>query len=142
MHVDGRPCGVVNLASIDTRNLNCEWAFYIGDARALKSGLGRIAEFHTLDYVSLSLGMEKLNCAVLDFNKAVVNMHLGFGFQQEGRPTSQIHRQDGRCDVVLLGLTKNQWITNRKTIHGQKIAPIGDFTFTYLDGTPTHPVPV
>lgn len=118
MHVDWRPCRVANLASIDTFNLNCEWAFYIDDARALKSGLGRIVEFHTLDCVFLSLGMEKLNCAVLDFNKAVVNMHLGFGFLQEGL-TSQIKRQDGRCDVVLLGLTKNHWITNRKTIHGQ-----------------------
>lgn len=140
MHADGKPAGVVDLVGIDARNKNCEWAFYIGEAWALKLGLGRIAEFHTLDYVFLDLGLEKLNCAVLDFNKAVVNMHKSFGFQEEGFLRSQIERAEGRCGVHLLGLTRPEWLEGRARVHEKKMKPLGEYSFRYSDGTKVHEV--
>lgn len=134
MCVGDKPAGLVNLVSIDRRNLTCEWAFYIGEAWAQKLGLGRIAEFHTLDYVFFFLNLEKLNCAVLDFNKAVVNMHKGFGFQVEGQVRSQILKAEGRRDVVLLGLTRSEWLQSRDRVYEDKIKPVGEYSFRYSDG--------
>ncbi|TBR23844.1 UDP-4-amino-4,6-dideoxy-N-acetyl-beta-L-altrosamine N-acetyltransferase [bacterium] len=136
MHLDGRPAGVVNLDSIDYANKTCEWAFYIGEPWALGSPLGRVAEFQTIDFVFLNLGLEKLCCAVLAFNKAVINMHKGFGFLEEGVRRSQILRGEGRVDVVLLGLTRDQWLANRNAIREQKLKPLPEYSFAYTDGTP------
>ncbi|HXT01684.1 MAG TPA: UDP-4-amino-4,6-dideoxy-N-acetyl-beta-L-altrosamine N-acetyltransferase [Elusimicrobiota bacterium] len=140
MNVDEKPAGLVNLVNIDSRNKNSEWAFYIGEAWAQKLGLGRIAEFHTLDYAFLTLGLEKLNCAVLDFNKAVVNMHKGFGFREEGFLRHQIQRPEGRCGVHLLGITRQEWLENRQAVFEKKLGPLGEYSFRYADGTKIHPV--
>lgn len=136
MNLDGRPAGVVNLDNIDYTNKNCEWAFYIGEPWALGSPLGRVTEFQTIDYVFLNLKLEKLCCAVLAFNKAVINMHKGFGFLEEGTRRSQIARGEGRVDVVLLGITRDQWLANRNLVREQKLKPLGEFSFAYTDGTP------
>lgn len=139
MQADGKAAGLVNLTGIDRDNLFCEWAFYIGEAWAQKLGLGRIAEFHTLDHALLTLGLEKLNCAVLDFNKAVVNMHKGFGFVEEGYVRSQIRKAEGRCGVHLLGLTRAEWLAGRAAVFDKKLKPLGPYSFRYTDGSPVHP---
>ena len=140
MRADGKPAGLVNLISIDSNNKNCEWAFYIGEPWAQKLGLGRIAEFHTLDHVFLDLGLEKLNCAVIDFNKAVVNMHKSFGFQEEGFLRHQIQKPEGRHGVHLLGITRQEWIEGRQAVHEKKLKPLGDYSFRYADGAKVHEV--
>lgn len=140
MHADGKPAGLLNLTAIDSDNKCCEWAFYIGDPAAQKLGLGRVAEFHTLDHVFLTLGLDKLNCAVLDFNKAVVNMHKSFGFSDEGFLRSQIKKPEGRCGVHLLGMTRSEWLAGRASVFARKMAPLGPYSFRYADGSPVHPL--
>lgn len=140
MRVDGKAAGVVNIVNIDQRNKNCEWAFYIGEGWAQKLGLGRIAEFHILDHVFFNLHLEKLNCAVLDFNKAVVNMHKSFGFQEEGLLRQQIERPEGRCGVHLLGITRPEWVAARGRVHEKKLKPLGVYAFRFTNGSKVHEV--
>lgn len=141
-YVDGRPSGLVNLVNIDRRNKNCEWAFYVADPLSQKTGLGRIAEFHTLDYVFLTLELEKLNCAVLDFNQAVINMHKGFGFREEGFLREQIQRPEGRCGIQLLGMTRQEWLATRESVREKKMKPLGDYTVRYTEGVSPHADPI
>lgn len=49
-------------------------------------------------------------------NPAVINMHLKFGFQQEGLRRQNILKDGQRIDVVLLGITKAEWQSKRPTL--------------------------
>ena len=69
-----------------------------------------------LDYGFTEAGLEKLNCEVLASNPAVINMHLKFGFQQEGVRRQNTLKNGQHMDVVLLGITKAQSQSKRPTL--------------------------
>ncbi|KAF0865871.1 UDP-4-amino-4,6-dideoxy-N-acetyl-beta-L-altrosamine N-acetyltransferase [Pseudomonas sp. LD120] len=111
----GRALGIVSLNAINTRQKTADWAFYL-DAEQQGKGLGSRIEFWILDYAFTEAGLEKLNCEVLANNPAVINMHLKFGFQQEGLRRQNILKDGQRIDVVLLGITKAEWQSKRPTL--------------------------
>lgn len=76
---------------------------------------------------------------VLDFNKAVVNMHKGFGFQNEGLIRSQIAKPEGLHDAVLLGLARSEWRESHLRIFDEKLRPLGEYSIRYSDDTCVTP---
>ncbi|WP_017904268.1 UDP-4-amino-4,6-dideoxy-N-acetyl-beta-L-altrosamine N-acetyltransferase [Pseudomonas asplenii] len=112
---DGQVLGVVSLNAINTAQKTADWAFYLDTALQGK-GLGSIVEFWMLDYAFNEAGLEKLNCEVLETNPSVIKMHQKFGFELEGVRRKNILKDGNRIDVILLGITKEEWSNKRPAV--------------------------
>ena len=111
---NGDPVGVVNLKDIDFHHKTAEWAFYIGNTEHRNTGAATLIEYKLLEYVFLEMKLHKLNCAVLDFNNKVINMHKKFGFQQEGVVRENILKNNRYVSVILLGILDREWRKKRE----------------------------
>ncbi|MDH0748715.1 UDP-4-amino-4,6-dideoxy-N-acetyl-beta-L-altrosamine N-acetyltransferase [Pseudomonas sp. GD03842] len=112
---EGVLAGVVSLNAINTTHKTADWAFYL-DAQLRGKGLGSLVEFWLLDHAFNDVGLEKLNCEVLEMNTAVIKMHQKFGFQLEGVRRNNIIKEGHRVNVVLLGITKAEWLAHRPAL--------------------------
>jgi UDP-4-amino-4,6-dideoxy-N-acetyl-beta-L-altrosamine N-acetyltransferase len=110
---DGEDVGLVNLYNIDQTHRRCYWAFYVVSDNVRGKGVGSFAEFQVLNYVFDTLGLQKLCCEVLGFNKGVVEMHRRFGFVQEGLFRKHIMKRGSQQDVVCLAILKEEWNAQR-----------------------------
>jgi UDP-4-amino-4,6-dideoxy-N-acetyl-beta-L-altrosamine N-acetyltransferase len=113
--LQGKTAGLVSLNAINATHKTADWAFYIDESLQGK-GVGSLIEFKLLDHAFNAAGLEKLNCEVLEVNPSVVKMHQKFGFSVEGIRRKNIARNDGRIDVVLLGITKDEWAVQRPSM--------------------------
>ena len=113
--VDGVVGGVVSVNAIDRLHLKSDWAFYLDEN--VRGGLGAVLEFNLINFVFNDLGLEKLNCEVIEINEAVVKMHKKFGFIEEGFRRENIIKNEKRIGVFFLGLTKSDWLRERDAIH-------------------------
>jgi UDP-4-amino-4,6-dideoxy-N-acetyl-beta-L-altrosamine N-acetyltransferase len=103
--------GVVSINALDRIHRKSEWAFYLDDKA--RGGVGAALEYALLNYAFDALGLEKLNCEVIETNPSVVKMHLKFGFLEEGFMRSNIIKNDVRIGVHCLGLLKEDWVVKR-----------------------------
>ena len=108
------PLGVASVGLIDRIHKKTDWAYYLTeDARG---GLGSAIEWNFINFIFDVLGVDKLNCEVIDGNDAVVKMHKKFSFQEEGYRRSNVVKNEERIGVHLLGLTKEDWLDNKNKI--------------------------
>lgn len=106
--------GGASVNKIDHINKRAEWAFYL-DPEMQGKGIGAALEYKMIDLCFTNLGLNKLDCEVLEFNQAVISMHKRFGFSQEGCRKERVKRNGKSIDAILLGITKKEW----KTIAGE-----------------------
>ncbi len=107
--LDGVAVGAVLLNNLDANHETSDWAFYLSGALQ-GSGLGGVVEYLLLDYFFKALRFAKLNCEVIENNRAVIRMHQKFGFQLEGiRRKNVIGEGGGRLDVHQLGILAPEW---------------------------------
>lgn len=106
--------GVVSVNEIDRVHLKSDWAFYL-DTR-VRGGLGAALEFSLINFIFQKMGLEKLNCEVIETNKAVVKLHKRFGFVEEGFKRENIIKKESRIGVFCLGLTKSDWEKKKETV--------------------------
>lgn len=111
----GDVLGVVSLNAINQAQKTADWAFYL-DSQVQGKGLGSIIEFWMLDYAFNDVGLEKLNCEVLELNASVIKMHQKFGFEIEGVRRKNIVKEGARINVVLLGITREEWSAKRSAL--------------------------
>ena len=112
--LNGAVSGVVSINALDRLHKKSDWAFYL-DEKA-RGGLGAALEFALLNYAFDTLGLEKLNCEVIETNPAVVRMHLKFGFAEEGFRRSNVIKNNARIGVHFMGLTKDDWVARREEL--------------------------
>lgn len=105
--VDDVVSGVVSVNALDRLHKKSDWAFYLDEN--VRGGLGAALEYAFIDFVFNSLGLEKLNCEVIETNDAVVKLHKKFSFLEEGFRRSNIEKDGNRIGVHFLGLTKLDW---------------------------------
>jgi UDP-4-amino-4,6-dideoxy-N-acetyl-beta-L-altrosamine N-acetyltransferase len=122
--------GVVSLSSIDKLHKKSDWAFYLDQKQ--RGGLGAALEFALLNYVFGELGLEKLNCEVIETNESVVRMHKKFSFKEEGFRKSNIVKNGERIGVHLLGLTKSDWYANKIAIENNYKPVLNNFNVRIL----------
>ena len=103
--------GVVSVNAIDHLHKKAEWGIYLSETARV--GLGSRLEYAIINFIFDELGMEKLNCQVIEGNDLVVRMHTKFGFQEEGFMRSNILKEGIRIGVHLLGLTKQEWLLGK-----------------------------
>jgi len=108
----GRAEGIVALRAIRERDKTADWAFYLSDG-VQGRGVGGVVEFKLLDLAFRELGLEKLNCEVLESNPKVIEMHQKFGFKLEGVRRANVIKENKRMDVALLGILRDEWQETR-----------------------------
>lgn len=108
---EGQPCGITSLNNIDLINQNSAWAFYTSPSAP--RGSGAKMEFLMLDLAFITLGLHKLYCEVLEFNRPVITLHHKFGFETEGILKAQRFINDEFVNVYRLAILKSQWECNR-----------------------------
>jgi len=108
------PLGVVSVNAIDRLHKKTDWAYYLTETA--RGGLGSALEYSFINFIFDTLGMDKLNCEVIEGNDAVVKLHKKFLFQEEGFRRSNILKNDARIGVHFLGLTKEDWLAGKAEI--------------------------
>lgn len=104
---EGIALGVVAFTAIDSASENASWAFYASpDA---PRGTGSRMEILALEHAFDKLGLHKLHCEVLAFNKPVISLHQKFGFKIEGILREQHKVDEEFTDIYRLGLLASEW---------------------------------
>ncbi len=114
MDEGSNPLGVVSVNAIDYFHKKSDWAYYLTETA--RGGLGSALEYSFINFIFNVLGMEKLNCEVIEGNGAVVKLHKKFLFQEEGFRRSNIIKDGVRIGVHFLGLTKDDWLNGKALI--------------------------
>lgn len=114
VELDEEIIGGVSLNAISHTHARADWAYYLDTARQ-GNGVGAALEFRFLDYV-FGTDIQKLNCEVFAFNEGVISLHAKFGFTVEGVRRAHIRRDVQSLDVVLMGITKEEWQTTRERL--------------------------
>lgn len=105
--------GSLSLTRIDLRHRKADWAFFLAQGAR---GVGSALEWWTITHAFDDLKLDKLNCEVIETNTAVIRLHEGFGFRREGLLRDNLLKDGKRTNVVLLGLTREDWTACRESI--------------------------
>ncbi|NYT38019.1 UDP-4-amino-4,6-dideoxy-N-acetyl-beta-L-altrosamine N-acetyltransferase [Allopusillimonas soli] len=127
---DPMPIGIVSITALDTLHRKSDWAFYLDEKE--RGGLGAALEYALIEYAFNDLSLEKLNCEVLEINDVVVKMHKKFAFEEEGLRRSNIEKDGRRVGVVLLGLTREDWLANRQKVRSKYDAILNRFSVSIV----------
>jgi len=106
--------GAVSVKALDILNKKADWEFYLDKKE--RGGLGAALEYNLIEHVFNVLGIEKLNCEVIETNETVVKLHKKFFFVEEGFRKENLERNGKRIGVYFFGLTKTNWLANKKKI--------------------------
>ncbi len=121
---EDQPVGVASVNAIDRIHRKADWAFYL--TPTARGGLGAAIEMAMITFVFDTLGLEKLNCEVIERNEPVVKLHEKFGFQREGFREANVIQSGYRIGVHFLGLRKDQW--DRETVRARYESLLDRFT--------------
>lgn len=113
--IDDVVSGVVSVTALDRLHKKSDWAFYLDENT--RGGLGAALEYAWLNFVFGELGLEKLNCEVIETNMPVVKLHKRFGFTEEGLRRENVIKDGQRVGVYFLGLTKSDWEAQRSSVY-------------------------
>jgi UDP-4-amino-4,6-dideoxy-N-acetyl-beta-L-altrosamine N-acetyltransferase len=111
------PLGAVSANALDRLHHKSDWAYYLTENA--RGGIGAAVEASFIDFAFDSLGIEKLNCEVIEGNDSVIKLHKHFLFSDEGFRRSNVIKNDARMGVHLLGLTKAEWTNGRSAIYSK-----------------------
>jgi UDP-4-amino-4,6-dideoxy-N-acetyl-beta-L-altrosamine N-acetyltransferase len=135
-----KPVGVVSLNAIDRLHKKSDWAFYLDESE--RGGLGAAIEYFIIDYAFEALELMKLNCEVIETNIGVVRMHKKFHFREEGFRRSNIEKNAKRIGVYLLGLTAEDWVEARESVHNKYASIFSKFSISLDEDAGQHAHPI
>ena len=105
--------GAINVHSAHRRNGTFEYGISIF-RQHWRRGYAIDAIYVLLKYYFSELRYEKANAVVYAFNERSLGMHRSAGFTEEGRMRSQIYTDGKRHDVVLFGMTREEYLAIAK----------------------------
>lgn len=109
IEVDGEPIGVTSISMIDKQNLTCTRGTYIGVKEKRSFELMVSIYASQFDFIFYELGLNKIEIQVFAENKNVILLSKKCGLKQEGILRQHIRKNEKYYDVVLLGMTKEEW---------------------------------
>jgi UDP-4-amino-4,6-dideoxy-N-acetyl-beta-L-altrosamine N-acetyltransferase len=107
--------GVISVNAIDRKHKKSDWAYYL--TQNARGGLGSALEFAFLNFIFDTLGIEKLNCEMIEGNDPVVKLHKKFLFQEEGFRRSNVVKNGARIGAHFMGLTKEEWSAGKVQVY-------------------------
>lgn len=109
---DDEVIGGVGLSAINNNHKRADWAYFLSES-AQGMGVGAAVEFKLLDFAFDVFDLKKLNCEVIAWNASVLKLHKRFGFVEEGLRRHHVRRGGQPHDVVLMGVTYDEWRNSR-----------------------------
>lgn len=103
------PIGMTALVNLDWRNRTAEYGRLKIDARYQKRGYAFDAEMTLMRYAFDSLNLQRVWLHALDYNVAVIQLHLKTGFTQEGCLRQHIYKNGRYYDVMTMGLLADEF---------------------------------
>jgi UDP-4-amino-4,6-dideoxy-N-acetyl-beta-L-altrosamine N-acetyltransferase len=110
VETDGRPIGLCNLAAIDLKNRECDWAFYIGEPDLIGRGIGSWIEREISREVFETRGLNKLCCEVFANNGPANALHRKFGFRREALLRGHVFKNGAPRDVIRYRLLRTDYL--------------------------------
>lgn len=115
--LDGTPVGSLSVGQVDRRNR--VFGFGIGLGRDhWRKGYGTEAALLLLRFYFGELGYQKVDVGVYDFNEPSIRFFEAFGFQHEGRRRRVYFTRGRYYDLVLLGMTSEEFLARYGDGHG------------------------
>lgn len=115
IEVDSMPVGVTGISDIDKINERCTRGIYI--AVKEKRSLDLIVDIYStqFDFIFYQLKLNKIEVEVFKENRGVVKLNKMCGFIEEGIKRQHIKKNGKYYDMVMLGMTKEDWENKKKT---------------------------
>ncbi len=107
--------GNIGLHQIDWLHRTAVVGIVFGVREFQGRGWGKIAWNSITQYAFQTLGLEKLVAVILDGNEASRRCAEYSGFVEEGRQRAQFYKNGRRLDALLMGITRERWISRRGT---------------------------
>lgn len=105
----GQAIGFMGLHKINWVDRTAETGTIIGEKSLWGQGYGPEAKLLLLSYAFETLGLEKVNSSVIEYNTPSWRCQLKCGYKEEGRLRSQVFRKGRRWDMILLGVLREEW---------------------------------
>ena len=115
--LDGTSVGSLSVGHADRRNRVFGYGIGLGRDHWRK-GYGTEAVLLLLRFCFGELGYQKVDVEVYDFNEPAIRFHEALGFQHEGRRRRAYFTRGGYHDLVLLGITAEEFFARHGTGDG------------------------
>ena len=124
--------GLISLNALDLSHKKSLWSFFLSSS--VRGGLGKVLEYHFIEFVFNIVKLEKLNGEVFEGNEYVLALHSNFFFVEEGFKRSDILQEGIRKGIYLVGLTRNDWLENRLNVLNKYHTLISKYNVEILYG--------
>lgn len=118
---DEKPIGSLYFVDIDRKNLRCESGWFIAEKDGLDFSQVIAIQRNSYDYAFDVLGLNRVYGLVLDDNKGLPRMLEICGRKVEGVLKQHIIKDGKPHDVIVVGITKDEWRKIRETMNYIKI---------------------
>jgi len=108
------PIGIAGISHINWKDRNASGSIIIGEKEYWGKGIGaELAELF-LDYCFNELNLHRISTSVISTNERSLKLHQKLGFVVEGRIKEAVYKMGRYQDIILLGLLKRDWITEKR----------------------------
>jgi RimJ/RimL family protein N-acetyltransferase len=106
---DGRLIGFLALHTIEWNNGTAMLSIGIGEPDYRGKGYGTEALYLLLNYAFGELNLFRVGLDVIATNDRAIHTYEKLGFKREGIMRSAVHRDGRRCDVLHMGILRDEW---------------------------------
>jgi RimJ/RimL family protein N-acetyltransferase len=110
---DDRLIGFVALHSIEWNNRVGEASIGIGDSACWGKGYGTDAMRVILRFAFHELNLDRLWLTVIASNARAIRTYEKVGFRHEGALRKAVYRDGERCDMLVMGILRDEWMEQR-----------------------------
>ena len=101
--------GNIILSDIDWINRSASSSIMLGDKEEWNKGYAVEAEMLFLNFFFSERGLNRINCSILESNKASIKMHQKCGYKIEGTKRQAIYKGGQFIDLHILGLLREDF---------------------------------
>lgn len=106
---EGEPVGIIGAENIDEHSRRLEMRKFVGRRDLQGMGIGTRATFAFLYHAFRIANFEKVYIYSTDVNVRNLNINNQFGFTLEGVFFQELVGEQGRLDIVRMGLLRSSW---------------------------------
>lgn len=106
---DDKLIGFVALHTIEWNTATAMLSVGIGEPEYRDQGYGSEALRLVLQYAFAELNLYRVGLDVIATNGRAVHVYEKLGFQREGIMRRAVHREGCRCDVLHMGILRDEW---------------------------------
>lgn len=114
IHIRNNQCkkdiGTIFIKNIDKKNRKGEFGIFIGEESYRGKGYARKASIKILKMAFEEMGLNRVYLSVMADNAAAIKTYGSIGFSIEGTLRQDYFRGDEYIDVLLMAITKDEWI--------------------------------